>query len=300
MKKRVVLFTVISYLLIWTVGIGFRLSGADYADIAGVVMASGCMLIPLLTSLILQAVYHEPLFRGLGVCWRVNRWWLIGWLAIPALALLTMALSSWMPGMYFSTDNDIMRQTVEEMNASLPPDGSFGFTPNLVIAVTLLSGLFAGITINALFAFGEEAGWRGYLLKQFEGKHFMLAAVVIGVIWGFWHAPIILLGHNYPQHPVAGVFLMVGVTVALAISFQYFRIKSGSVLVAAIMHGTFNGSAGLAIVTIAGVDGVNDLLVGGCGVAGIVVLLLFDLLLFLFDRYVTKDRIMTSPLRIMK
>ena len=35
---------------------------------------------------------------------------------------------------------------------------------------------------------------------------------VIGVIWGFWHAPLILQGHNYPQHPWAGVFMMTVMT----------------------------------------------------------------------------------------
>ena len=35
------------------------------------------------------------------------------------------------------------------------------------------------------------------------------ALLVTGVIWGIWHAPVILMGYNYPTQPVLGVLLMV-------------------------------------------------------------------------------------------
>ncbi|MFW6136657.1 MAG: CPBP family intramembrane glutamic endopeptidase, partial [Candidatus Aminicenantaceae bacterium] len=73
----------------------------------------------------------------------------------------------------------------------------------------LLQGLAAGVTANAVAAFGEELGWRGFLQKEFSGFGFRKASFLIGVIWGIWHASLILLGHNYPHTPIAGVFMMV-------------------------------------------------------------------------------------------
>jgi membrane protease YdiL (CAAX protease family) len=73
----------------------------------------------------------------------------------------------------------------------------------------------------------------------------------------------------------------------------YFRQKSGSVIVAAIMHGTFNGVVGLSNIFVLP---FNDLLVGAPGLAGMLVLLGSDAAIFLYDRYVTKERIFTSPI----
>jgi len=70
--------------------------------------------------------------------------------------------------------------------------------------MALLHGLFAGDTLNALFGFGEEAGWRGYLLHEWKHMQFWKASLFIGLIWGIWHAPLILLGYNYPQHSPTG------------------------------------------------------------------------------------------------
>ena len=164
--------------------------------------------------------------------------------------------------------------------------------PAAIVAVTAFSGMVAGITVNALVAFGEEVGWRGYLLRQFAGCGFLKTAVLTGIVWGLWHAPIILLGHNYPNHPVSGVFFMVVLCVLLSVIIQYFRIKSGSVLVAAVMHGTFNALAGMVFFF---VENPNELLMGMEGAAGFLSMALVAVGLFLFDRYVTLDNIFTSP-----
>ena len=121
----------------------------------------------------------------------------------------------------------------------------------------------------------------------------MSAALLIGVIWGFWHAPLILNGHNYPRHPVAGVFMMVILCVLLTLMLLYFKKKSDSVIVPAIMHGTINAVAGVTPIV---VSPDNDLLYGAAGVAGMLVLLMVDACLYLYDNYISKENLFTTPL----
>ena len=190
-----------------------------------------------------------------------------------------------MPGAQWTPDSEMMQSAIVSMPEGI---GVWG-----IIAITTVSGLISGITINAVFAFGEEIAWRGFLMKEFKGKKFLLAAQWIGIIWGLWHTPIILNGHNYPQHPMAGVFMMVVFCLLLTPMLMYFRQKSGSVIVPAIMHGTFNAVVGIsaAVVTPA-----NDLLYGGAGLAGFIVLLMMDVCLYLYDRYFSKERVFASVL----
>lgn len=118
--------------------------------------------------------------------------------------------------------------------------------------IVLTQSLIAGATINAIPAFGEELGWRGFVLKEFGPLGFWKTSLVIGTIWGLWHAPIILMGHNYPGYPVIGVIMMVVWCILLSPMFSYVTIKSRSVIPAAIMHGTLNASYGLSIMLIEG------------------------------------------------
>ena len=243
------------------------------------------MLIPLAAVAVTRLIAKEPMFRNLGISFKVNRWWFAGWLLIPILALAIMGASALMPGESWSPDNETVATAMKQIPGNM---GTWG-----LIGITLISGLLAGMTINAVFAFGEEIGWRGYLVELFKGQGFIRTSVVTGAIWGLWHAPLILNGHNYPQHPVAGVFMMVLMCILFTPILLYFRQKSGSVIVAAIMHGTFNGVDGLSNIFVLP---FNDLLVGAPGLAGMLVLLGSDAAIFLYDRYITKERIFTSPI----
>lgn len=265
----------------------------DYHSPLGTGLATVCMLFPLIATITLQLMAHEKPLRNIGVSWKVNRWWFIGWLLMPVIALIITGVSALMPGTELTTNSELIQTQVTAMNEMAQGQSGIAITPMLFIGITIISGLFTGATINALFAFGEESGWRGYLLSQFKGQHFTKSALIIGAIWGVWHSPLILLGHNYPEHPVAGVFMMVLLCMAFAPLIQYFRVKSGSVIVAAIIHGTFNAVAGLSILLI---NNFNELICGSTGLAGILSLLAIDLLFFLFDKYVTKENIFTSQL----
>lgn len=281
--KNLKLYTAIAYGLIWVTGFIFILTGAEYKSLAGTIVAGGCMFFPLASTLICQAVAHEPLFRNIGIHWHINWWWIIGWLLMPLIVLLTLLITWCIEGPAFTTDTAMFNTLRQALPLPLWA----------ILLVTLVSGLFAGITINALLAFGEEAGWRGYLLRQFHGQPFISTAIFIGIIWGLWHAPLILLGHNYPQHPVLGVFFMMAMCIPLTIIIQYVRLKSGSVIVAAIMHGTFNALAGVILFFL---EESNELVDGCTGIAGITAFFLVAFALFLYDRYGSKERLFTRPL----
>lgn len=121
----------------------------------------------------------------------------------------------------------------------------------------------------------------------------MTMALWSGVIWGLWHAPIILNGHNYPQHPVTGVFMMVLFCLLLTPVLLYFRKKGRSVILPAIMHGTFNAVAGVSLLAVLP---VNDILYGATGLAGFIALLIVNVCLYLYDRFIAKENIFSSRL----
>ena len=296
--KKLIVFLLLAFLPMVVVGLVMHFSGASAGEAAAdaasgdpltaikrLVMSAGSMLIPLLAVVFTQLIFKEPVFKGLGISFKFNRWWWIGWLLIPVIAMATLGVTLLMPGAQWTPDSEMAQQSMQSMPEGV---GIWG-----LIGISLLSGLFAGITINAIFAFGEEIAWRGFLVKEFKGKKFLTAVLWIGVIWGFWHAPLILNGHNYPQHPVAGVFMMVILCVLLTIMLVYFRKKSGSVIVPAIMHGTINAVAGVSAIVITPAD---DLLYGATGAAGMIVLLTVNICLYLFDKYISKENIFTTLL----
>ena len=296
--KKLIVFLLLAFLPMVAVGLVMHFSGASAGEAAAdaangdtftaikrLVMSAGSMIIPLLAVIFTQLIFKEPVLKGLGISFKLNRWWWIGWLLMPVIAMLTLGVTLLMPGAQWTPDGEMVQQSLQNLPEGV---GVWG-----LIGIALLSGLFAGVTINAVFAFGEEIAWRGFLVKEFKGKKFLTAALWIGIIWGFWHAPLILNGHNYPQHPVAGVFMMVILCILLTIMLMYFRKKSGSVIVAAIMHGTINAVAGVSAIVI---TPANDLLYGSAGLAGMIVLLVVNACLFLYDKYISKERIFTTLL----
>lgn len=102
--------------------------------------------------------------------------------------------------------------------------------------------------INTIPAFGEELGWRGWLLPKLLPLGTLPAIAVSGIIWGLWHAPVILLGHNYPGVPGwLAMLTMVGMCIVVGAIFGWLRLRSQSVWPAALAHGSFNAAAGMGL-----------------------------------------------------
>jgi membrane protease YdiL (CAAX protease family) len=253
------------------------------------------MFVPMLVALLLQkGVYRESVKKPLGISFRLNRWFLVAWFLPPVIALATFGVSLLLPGVEYSPQ---MQGLAERFAPLLTPEqmqqlkGHMGATPLGTIGLVLLGGLVAGVTVNAVAGFGEELGWRGFLQKELAFLGFWRSSALIGFIWGLWHAPLILQGHNYPQHPVAGVLMMTLLCLLLAPIFGYIRVKARSVVAAAIIHGTFNATYGLSIVF---VHGGSDLTTGVTGLPGFLVLAMVILLLWWHDPSPAWNDVMTS------
>jgi membrane protease YdiL (CAAX protease family) len=97
--------------------------------------------------------------------------------------------------------------------------------------------------INSLFGLGEEIGWRGFLLPRLLPLGKPRAYVLLGVIWGLWHAPLVAVGFNYPGYPVLGIIWMCGLTTALGMYINELALRERSTLLAGWLHGLFNSQS---------------------------------------------------------
>jgi membrane protease YdiL (CAAX protease family) len=300
MKKinQTTLFLILTFSISFLIAGIYKLNGGGSHDRTGfMILGIIYMFIPTIAVLIVKKLIHrEKIATDLLISFKINKWFFVAWLIIPVLAFLTFGISLLFPEVIYSPDMSGMFSRFESMMTPEQAEqmrASVESLPLHPVWITLMQGLIAGITVNAIAGFGEELGWRGFLLKQFKDMNFIKASILIGFIWGIWHAPMILMGHNYPDHPVAGVFMMTILCILLSIIFLYITIKSKSVIAAAILHGTMNATNGISIMLI---EGGNDLTVGMPGLAGFIALIIAIAVLFVYDRYISKEKIFANKM----
>ena len=253
------------------------------------------MFFPLITALVLQAIDKEKFNHTGLVNFKVSWSWLVAWLLPVVVSLACIPVNSWMPGveLQYNSEQLINQYHVPENQQEMVREQLGKFPSYLLIISTVFSGLIAGITFNAIAAFGEEYGWRNYLVGALREMKFWKAALFIGIVWGIWHFPLILMGHNYPNEPYWGVLLMVVMCILLGVIELYFVLKSKSMVVAAIMHGTFNAVSGIPIYYILG---GNDFLNGMPGLSGFIVMAVTILCIWIYDKHISKENLCSMTL----
>ena len=135
--------------------------------------------------------------------------------------------------------------------------GNQGLTASTLLIVQVLIFVAIGPIVNIIPTMGEELGWRGYLLPKLRAFFSDRAALVItGAIWGIWHLPIIVMGHNYGTgywgYPWLGILAMIVFCVVLGIIEGFISIKLQSAIPAAMIHSTVNAGAALPIYLLKG------------------------------------------------
>lgn len=289
--KKILLYCLFAFGISWLTALGLYLSGVSYGStLSTALIAVLYMPGPAFATLIVQkGIYRGSLsayglrLKNISVKWML----LIPLVFLGLLALTYLAIylgSLFEPGfgqLVFS--GEYISGKIAELLAEQGLEGTeIPYMPAATfIAVVLIGGLIGGYTINLPFMLGEELGWRGLMTEETKGLGFWKSNLLIGTIWGFWHAPIILMGHNYPSYPYLGIGMMVAFTISLSFPFAYLRYKTRTVFGPAVIHGMINGTAALFLFTVAG---AHELLGSLAGVAGIVAGLIVTLLIALFDR----------------
>jgi membrane protease YdiL (CAAX protease family) len=142
--------------------------------------------------------------------------------------------------------------------------------PGLALLLIMgLQNLVLAPFLGLLIAFGEEYGWRGYLQGELIKMGKVRGILLLGVIWGLWHAPVIMMGHNYPGYPLLGILVMTLYTIGLGFFLGYAVLKSGSVWLAAFLHALNNSVASLLMVAVYKPD--DPVFSFGVGLYGIVI-----------------------------
>ena len=158
-------------------------------------------------------------------------------LVIPAVFAVIYVLT-WLVGL---ATPDWQLQSLRHTLVVKGIDTSHLPDPRMVLPGIFCASLVMGPVVNGLFGFGEEFGWRGYLLPKLMPLGKWKAYTLVGIIWGLWHAPLILAGFNYPGHPILGVLGMIGMTTAFGLYINEMTLRHRSSILAGWMHGAFNG-----------------------------------------------------------
>ncbi len=170
-----------------------------------------------------------------------KRYYLWAWFLSPLLVILSGLLTILFRFGQLDTAFTFMQQQIELTNTQLPiPVG-------MVVALQIAQALIFGPLINLVFALGEEIGWRGFLLPRLLPLGQWKALTLSGLIWGLWHAPAIVQGHNYPDHPVLGILLMTAFCILQGVIFGWLYLNTLSPWVAGLAHGSLNAWAGLPV-----------------------------------------------------
>lgn len=107
-------------------------------------------------------------------------------------------------------------------------------SPMTWIALAMLPVNFFLVMIAFL---GEEYGWR-YYMQPFLQKRFGIrgGVILLGVLWGLWHAPINFFYYTTPQQGLISMVLQQSTCIFLGIFFAYAYMKTENIWVPVILH----------------------------------------------------------------
>ncbi|CAN5657064.1 hypothetical protein BH18ACT11_BH18ACT11_20690 [soil metagenome] len=124
------------------------------------------------------------------------------------------------------------------------PLASFVIPEGGVLDPVISFFIFFGMSV-VWFALAEEIGMRGYLQPHLMSLGRRRALLLVGLVFGTWHMPLIFLAPqvDFPTGNLLLFFpLFYGTFVAASFFFGYLRIYTGSIWPASIAHSVHNAA----------------------------------------------------------
>ena len=258
--RRVLAFLALAFGIAWAVGAyiyttgglggsSTLLSGVPVSR-AMILLATGYMWAPALANLLTRAATGEGwddlrLRPHLRAGWP---YWIAAWVLPAALTLLGVALYFAAFPVHYDPTLETLRGILDEAAAAGAP---LPFDPWGFAALQVAGAVVLAPVLNSLFTFGEEFGWRAYLLPKLLPLGPRRAMLILGVVWGVWHWPVIAMGYNYglgyPGAPWLGMAAMVWFTFVVGTFLGWVTLREESVWPAVIGHAAVNGIGGIGL-----------------------------------------------------
>jgi membrane protease YdiL (CAAX protease family) len=257
--KRILIFLAIVIGVSWAVALLISTSSLMETSPTTAMSLANYIIImtPALANIVTRLITKEgwknlwlrPNFR------RGWRYYLAAWL-LPLLAVVVGAAAYYL---FFPESFDPSLSSLQKLYAGSPAAAA---NPWTIMLTVILQSMVLAVPINAVVSLGEEFGWRAYLLQKLM-THFSSteragasaeasasaarkASLVVGLIWGMWHWPLIFMSMRIdPSIPLAYPLVYLLSTTAMSVLLCWVTLRSGSVWPASIGHGAINAYSGL-------------------------------------------------------
>lgn len=203
-----------------------------------------------------------------GICWSV--------LLLPLTVLLTYVLGnlagvSEIGRMDFNTSRILGEMTPAGVRTEEIPSYLREMSSGMLLLLTAFTQFLLGTTLFVAYTYGEEIGWRGFLVQQTKQAGFWASGAIIGITSAVWYFPIwYVLGGKDIGSILS--FSMIGIFyISLSFPLIYFARKSGTLLTPACMQGIITSLSGTLLLFI---SGSNSPAAGIMGISGILICML--------------------------
>ena len=117
-----------------------------------------------------------------------------------------------------------------------PPGVALSFTSFGLLLIAFLDNLVRG-------PLGEQLGWRGFALNELQKKYSPLrSALIVGVLWGFWHTPLWFASGYSGVNLLKYILLfMIGI-ISVSIIMTLFYNLNKNLIIPIVIHQLFNFS----------------------------------------------------------
>src|SRR5262249_48654034 len=237
-------FLLISFGLAWLLDLPMALSGGLHSPWALLVALQN--FTPAIATLLL-ARWISPLprlRRATGLRWgaKGSRW---GWYYFFALVGMTIfnVAAPFVGALFGVFPLDLAH--LSGLRVAMVDNGGQQLlhqVPLQTIALVIIATLPLQALLISPLNFGEEWGWRGYLLPRLLPLGQWTGLLMSGAMWGLWHAPLILMGFDYPQHHILGLLLLTVFCVIIGVILGWTRLATGSVWPAVLGHASMDAN----------------------------------------------------------
>ena len=242
--KRLIVFLAFAFGITWIVFFAYILSGNSWNAEGGIMPMEQLvclgMLGPAAAMLLTRYVTKEGFAVAgdasmlLGISFRDKKW-------------IYFVMAMLLPWIYYELGNGLLLLVNQgAFDIGNPSKLGISDAERGIVFMQPIAAIVSG-TIVSFAAFGEEAGWRGYMMPKMVRLWGVKKAVLAGgIIWGIWHWPLTCIGHNFGRdywgYPFTGLAAVCIMCITMGIILTYVTCRSGSVWPAVILHAVNNAS----------------------------------------------------------